>query len=163
MGSVFFCRGVRLAPGVPARSSSGPANTFRCLFGGKGNPSASAGGAPLLPKPPIPSPARFYRGRAKDTRHSRPKSKRRVYSQFGLSIEIVCKNCVDRPWSIFRVKRFALQAIWPVASGENVVFRSVGAGRRCAAPFQASFDEPASQWRKASRMAEGWRVRGQTA
>ena len=30
------------------------------IFGGKGNPSASAGGVPLPPKPPIPSPARFY-------------------------------------------------------------------------------------------------------
>ena len=41
----------------------GPVNTIRCLFGGKGNPSAGAGGVPLPPKPPIPSPARFYQGK----------------------------------------------------------------------------------------------------
>ena len=30
------------------------------LFGGKGTPSAGAGGVSLPLKPPIPSPARFY-------------------------------------------------------------------------------------------------------
>ena len=39
----------------------------------------------------------FTGGRVRDTRHSRPKSKRRVYGIFCLSIEIVCKICVVRP------------------------------------------------------------------
>ena len=59
------------------------------------------------PQATLPSPARFYRGRVKDTRYSRPQSKRCVYSLFGLSIEIVCKIHLNRPTITKRLYTYA--------------------------------------------------------
>ena len=50
-----------------------------------------------------------------------PKSKRNVYSLPILSLEIVSKNFVDRPWSIFRLKRFASQTVWLTVSRKKRV------------------------------------------
>ena len=78
----------------------GPVSTICCLFGGKGNPSAGAGGVPLPPKPPIPSPARFYCGRVRKTRNARPQKHAERIAMGSLTRRNdlpICGNSSERP------------------------------------------------------------------
>ncbi len=87
------------------------------LVGGKGNPSASARGVPLPPRPPIPSPARFFQG------------------------DEECGRYFLAPFVYnFSLKRVAFQTIRPVVSRKKRGFSgSLWAGRRCAAASRFTF------------------------
>ena len=53
---------------------------------------------PLPPKPPIPSPARFYRGKRQGARGDPPKQAKRVLLAILLFIEIISKMSFNLPY-----------------------------------------------------------------
>ena len=105
----------------------GPVNTLRYLFGGEGDPlvllsmpvrpygltgtalppfgrrQRERGGLP--PKSPNPSPARFYQGKSWDKGRITRQGRRSMYILFQVYIEIISKICVNRPWSVFVLKK----------------------------------------------------------
>ena len=74
------------------------------------------------PSPPSFPQRAFTGGRVRDARRPAPKTNEAWTVFFALSNEITWKICVDRPWNIFSVKRFAFQTIRPVVSQKNAVF-----------------------------------------
>ncbi len=149
-----------ILPSAPTPFILEPVNTIHKLFGGKGNPSSllsmpvascvATGTAcgrlrsllarevfPFPPKPPIPSPGAFIGEESGIRDGFATKYKWRVYSLFILSIEIICKICVNRPWSIFSLKRCAIQNIRPVVLRKKRGF-SVHFGPGCTVPPRVS-------------------------
>ena len=62
--------------------------------------AAGAGGVPLPPKPPIPSPARFYCGRVRKTRNARPQKHAERITMGSLTRRNdlpICGNSPERP------------------------------------------------------------------
>ena len=95
----------------------------------------------LPPKPPIPSPARFYRGKSQEYEATPPQKTSGVRTVCFLHIEIICKFCVSRPWNIFSLKRCAFQTIRPVVSRKKRGFpptsgRAALSRRRAFCRFQ---------------------------
>ena len=59
--------------------------------------ASGAGGVPLPPKSPIPSPARCWREKSRRHEALPSKDKRSVYSLFSLFVEIICKISFTGP------------------------------------------------------------------